>query len=146
MAQFARPSLDSTIGTFTSDSGGVVNIYQAIDETSPNDADYIRSAQAPSNAAYVTKLSSITDPLSSTGHIVRYRYQKDIAAGAQINLTVELRQGYVTEVSQGTLIASWSHTDIANGWTTASQTLSGAEADSITNYGDLFLRFVANQP
>lgn len=28
---------------------------------------------------------------------------------------------------------------------TAAQTLSGAEADSITNYADLFLRFVGNQ-
>jgi hypothetical protein len=31
-------------------------------------------------------------------------------------------------------------------WTTTTYNLSGAEADAITNYADLFLRFVANKP
>jgi hypothetical protein len=145
MAQLARPSADSSIGGYTDQSGGTTNIYTTIDETSPNDADYIKSALAPSNAPYVTKLSSVEDPQNSTGHVVRYRYAKDASGGASINLTVQLRQGYTNEGSPGTLIKEWTHSDISNSWTTAEQTLSGGEADSITDYSDLFLRFVANQ-
>lgn len=145
MAQFARPSADTSIGTYTDQSSGTTNIYTTIDETSPGDADYIKSVLAPSNAPYVAKLSTIEDPVSSSGHIVRYRYAKNAAGGAQIDLTVQLRQGYVSEGSPGTLIAQWTHANIAETFTTQSQTLSGAEADAITNYGDLYLRFVSNQ-
>lgn len=145
MAQFGRPSADTSIGTFTDNGGGTSNIFQAIDESSANDSDYIKSVSAPSNAPYVTKLSTVEDPVSSSGHIVRYRYAKDASGGAQINLTVQLRQGYTNEGSPGTLIASWSHTDISNTFTDAAQTLSGAEADAITTYADLYLRFVFNQ-
>lgn len=145
MAQFGRPSADTSIGGYSDQGGGTTNIYTTIDEISPSDADYIRSALAPSNAPYVTKLSNLEDPQSSTGHVVRYRYAKDAAGGAQIDLTAQLRQGYVNEGSPGTLIKEWTHSDISETFTTAQQTLSGAEADSITDYTSLYLRFVANQ-
>lgn len=144
--QFGRPSTDTVNEAYTDQAGGAVTIYATIDEVTFDDADFIRSALVPTSDAYVTKLTSVTDPLVSTGHTVRYRYGKDTAAGAQINLTIELRQGYVSEVSQGTLIATIATlTNIASGWTAGTYTLSGAEADAITNYADLFLRFVANQ-
>lgn len=145
MPQYGRPSADTSIGTYTDQVGGATNIYTTIDEVAADDADYIRSVAAPANAPYVCALSTLEDPVSSTGHIVRYRYAKDASGGAQIDLTVQLRQGYVNEGTPGTLIASWSHTNISNTFTTAAQTLSGAEADAITNYGSLFLRFVSNQ-
>lgn len=53
-----------------------------------------------------------------------------------INLTVRLMQGT-------TQIASWTHTGIGTGFTLATQTLSTTEADSITDYTDLRLRFTA---
>jgi hypothetical protein len=145
MAQFARPSADTSIGGYTDQAGGTTNIYGTIDETVASDADYIKSALAPSNAPYVTKLSNIEDPVSSTGHVVRYRYAKNAAGGAAINLTVQLRQGYTNEGSPGTLIKEWTHADISETATTQAQTLSGAEADAITDYTALYLRFVANQ-
>jgi hypothetical protein len=145
MAQFARPSADTSIGGYTDQAGGTTNIYGTIDETVASDADYIKSALAPSNAPYVTKLSNIEDPVSSTGHVVRYRYAKNAAGGAAINLTVQLRQGYTNEGSPGTLIKEWVHNDISETAATQAQTLSGAEADSITDYTALYLRFVANQ-
>lgn len=145
MAQFARPSADTSAGTWTTHSGGTSNLYATIDETSADDSDYIKSVSAPSSTPYVCKLSNVDDPASSANHIVRYRYQKDQSAGAQIDLTVELRQGYVSEGSPGTLIASNAHTNIANGWTNGSFTLTGPQADSITDYTSLYLRFVANQ-
>jgi hypothetical protein len=145
MAQFGRPSTDTVNESWVENNDTSVDIFEMIDEVTADDGDYIKSASAPTSDAYVTKLTNLEDPLSSSGHTVRYRYQKDSAGGAQINLVVELRQGYVSEASQGTLIASATHNDISNGWTAGSITLSAGEADAITDYTSLFLRFVANQ-
>ena len=146
MAQFGRPSADTTIGNYEDELGGTTDIFQSIDETSPSDSDFITSEFAPSSSPYVTALSTVTDPNVSTGHTVRYRARKDPSTGAQVDLTVELRQGYVSEGSQGTLIATDSQVDLPTSFTTFSFVLSGGEADAITDYSDLFLRFVADQP
>lgn len=146
MAQFGRPSTDTVNESWIEDgTGDDAILWNDIDEAVADDADYIRSALVPTTDAYVTKFTALTDPLQSTGHIVRYRYGKDVAAGAQIDIVVQLRQGYVSEASQGTLIASATHTNVAVFPVAGTFTLSGAEADAITNYGDLFLRFTANQ-
>jgi len=145
MPQFARPSTDTTRDNWEEDDGGTTAIFDQIDESVADDGDYIRTVLAPTNDVYVTKLTTLEDPLSSSGHIVRYRYGKDASGGAQIDLTVQLRQGYVSEGSPGTLIASATHTDVGAFPVAGTFTLSGAEADSITDYADLYLRFVANQ-
>jgi hypothetical protein len=147
MPQFARPSADTTIGTFTDDGGGTTNIFQAIDETSANDSDYIRSVTSPSSAVYVCALTSVSDPALSTGHIMRMRTSVDQASQETIDFTQQLRQGYTNEGSQGTLIASQSRNGVTStSWTDSSYTLSGAEADAITNYSSLYYRFVVNKP
>jgi hypothetical protein len=148
MAQFARPDADTTIGNYTTQAGGTSSLFATIDEVSASDADYVRSPTDPVNEAYVCRLSDVTDPLSSTGHVLRVRAGTDQATGGnQINLTAQLRQGYVSEASQGTLIATLSQTNItAGGFTTYSVTLSGAEADAITDYTALFVRIVMNKP
>lgn len=145
MAQFARPDSDVNVGNWQDESGGTTSIFQSIDEATRSDTDYVTSETAPANSVYVCGLSNVTDPESSSSHTVTYAYQKDPSGGSQVDLTVELRQGYVDEVTQGTLIASWSHANVANGFVEQTQTLSTAEADSITDYSDLSLRFVANQ-
>ena len=145
MAQFGRPSADTSIGTYTDQADGTTNIYTTIDEVSASDADYIKSVAAPSTAPYVTALSTLEDPVSSSGHVVRYQYAKDASGGAGIDLVVQLRQGYVNEGTPGTLIASNTHAGITNTFTAGSFTLSGAEADAITDYTSLFLRFTFNQ-
>lgn len=145
MAQFARPVADAVVGSWEDEGGATTSLFESIDEATPSDADFVTSETAPATSVYATDLGTIEDPQSSSNHVVRYRYQKDASGGAQIDLTVELREAYVDEVTQGTLIASASHTDIANGWTDGSITLSSGEADSITDYSDLQLRFVANQ-
>lgn len=145
MPQFARPSTDTTLDNWEEDDGTTVSIFDQIDEVVADDLDFIRTVLTPTNDVYVTKLTSVTDPVSSINHIVRYRYGKDAAAGDQIDLTVQLRQGYVNEGSPGTLIASATHTNIPVVWNAGTFTLSGAEADAITNYADLFLRFVGNK-
>jgi len=147
MAQFARPEADTLIGNWADDGEGTSDIYTAIDEEVADDNDYIASPVSPSDEPYVCKLSAVDDPQSSSGHTVRYRYRKDQADGDQIDLTVELREGYVDEGTPGTLIHQEVHTDISGSdWTSGSFTLDGEDADSITDYSDLYLRFVANKP
>ncbi len=147
MAQFARPSVDTTRDNWEEDDGTTVNIFDQIDESVADDADYIRTVLTPTNDVYVTKLTTLEDPLSSINHIVRFRYRKSAAGGDAIDLTVQLRQGYTNEGSPGTLIATVATlTNITDVWTLVTYTLSGGEADAITDYTDLYLRFVGNKP
>jgi hypothetical protein len=129
--QFSRPSADQTDGSWTNEAGSNVNLYASVDELSPTDSDYIQSvlASVVADLSQVA-ISSLTDPVSSSGHKVRYRYRKYPTKSARIDLVVRLRQGT-------TQIAAWTHTNIDGNWATVEQTLSGAEADSITNYADL---------
>jgi hypothetical protein len=148
MAQFARPSADTNNpGSYTDEAAGSSDIFNSIDETSASDSDYIQSPATPSSAVYVTKLSTVVDPLSSSGHIVRWRRGKDVGTGGeQIDLTVQLRQDYVNEGTPGTLIAAKTVNDIAQAFADDSMTLSGGEADSITDYSNLYLRLLFNKP
>lgn len=139
VSQYARPTTDVTAGAWTNQAGGTA-LAAAIGETVASDTDYIQSANATATAdVSEVALGSLPDPLSSTGHIVRYRYGKDIDSGDVVNLTVSLRQG------TGTQIAAWTHTNIVLGPTTVAQTLTAAQADLITNYSDIRLRFSATK-
>ena len=149
MPQFARPVADITNADhWLDDAASSVTIFDVIDEatTAATTADYIQSSAGLTTAVYVTKLtSSLEDPVSSAGHVIRYTYRKATSGGAQINLTVELRQNYVSEASQGTTVWSTVHTNISSAQSTAAITLTAAEADSITAYSSLSIRFVSNQ-
>ena len=142
MAQFARPDADTTLGNFEDDGGGTTDIFSTIDEVTPDDGDYIRSPVSPSAEVYVCRLSDVVDPVSSTGHVARFRYSADQEGQETIEITRELRQGYVNEGDQGTLIESKTVQTNTQSWVTDAETLSGAEADAIINYTDLFFRFV----
>jgi hypothetical protein len=145
MAQLASPSEDTLIGNFTDQLGGTTDIWETISEEEPSDAEYIQSPASPVDEVYVTKLSSITDPEVSTGHALRMRTSADQDDQEPIDFLMELREGYVNEGDQGTLIASVSRLGVdSTEWTTTSYNLSGAEADAITDYADLYLRFVVS--
>lgn len=148
MAQFARPDTDALVGNFQTQAGGTTNLYQTIDESVADDADYIKSPQSPASEVYVARLSDVTDPVSSSNHVMRMRTSTDVASGGEtLDFTLQLRQGYVNEGSQGTLIATMSRTGATGTtWTDTTYTLSGAEADAITDYADLFYRLVVNKP
>ena len=147
MAQFGRPSVDTTRDNWEEDDGTTVDIFDQIDESAFDDADYIRTVLTPTSDVYVTKLTTVEDPLSSAGHTVRFRSAKSAAGGDAIDLTVQLRQGYVSEGTPGTLIATVATlTNIGETFATTTYNLSGAEADAITNYADLYLRFLGNKP
>jgi len=147
MAQFGRPSVDTLRDNWVEDDGTTTDIFDQIDEAIADDADYIKTQLTPTSDVYVTKLTTLEDPISSSNHIVRFRYRKDAAGGDAIDLITQLRQGYTNEGAMGTLIAAQTNADISGaGWVDGTFTLSGAEADAITDYTDLYLRFVANKP
>jgi len=137
VAQIARPDGDQTIGNWEDQAAGTTNIYQSIDEAVASDTDYIQSDESPSASAYECSLSDVNDPESASAHVVSYRYQKS-GAGGTVNLVVGLYQG-------ASEIASNTHNNIGNTWTAGTLTLSSGEADSITDYTDLRIRFTATQ-
>ncbi|MCJ7751821.1 MAG: hypothetical protein MUQ65_12125, partial [Armatimonadetes bacterium] len=125
MTQYARPTSDITVNSWTT-----TPLFEQIDETTYFDADYIqRNAVADCEVG----LSSVTDPLSSADHYVRYRLGRS-ATNRTLTMFVRLYQG-------STEIASWEHVNPDLSFVGFEQTLSGAQADAITNYADLRLRF-----
>ena len=146
MAQFARPDTDTTVGNYTDEAAGTTTIYTHIDETTANDTDYIQSPASPSSEVYVARLSDVVDPVSASNHVMRARVSTDVASGGEsLDFTLELRQGYVSEGSQGTLIATATSSALSGTtWVDVSHTLSSTEANNITDYTDLFYRIVFN--
>ncbi len=112
-------------------------LYEKIDEDVPDNSDYISSAHSPINSVCEVKLSSGLDPGTSEGHSVNYRYNKT-DPNSVINLEIQLRQGVV-------IIANWTHLNVNATWVEAQQVLTSVQADSITDYSDLRLRFIANK-
>ena len=135
------------MSSWTDSSGGATTIWNAINETVQDDADFIQSQLLPTSGLwYVVKLSSIGDPLTSANHVVSYSYERSSeAGGGAIDIEVELRQQYISTVSPGTSIASWTHVTISTSWTSQTQTLSAAQADAITDYSSLYLVFKPKQ-
>jgi len=74
--QFARPASDIAAGTWTPTTG--TDLYAMLDETPASDTDYIQSGLIPTADVCEVRLTSLTDPASSTGHVVRYRLRKPL--------------------------------------------------------------------
>ena len=125
-AQFARPTADSSTGTWTASTGS--DLFAMLDETTADDGDYIITS---GTSTCEVALTSLSDPASSADHIVRYRI-----SATSGGITVRLRQGTTT-------IATWTHATAPTSLTTYTQTLTGGEADSITDYTALKLQFEA---
>lgn len=133
MAQFLRPTGDQATGSWSStplwskvDEGVASedNVTIASDDnTSPDDADF--------------SCNSLSDPNVGTGHILRARWNKSAAGGHSVTAVLELWEGVP---GTGNLRATLSVTDISETEATDSYTLSGAEADSISDYTNLYLR------
>lgn len=131
------PQTSSPIADNLTGSWHDAPLYQKIDEASLDVTDYIESGPSPSVVDISeVQLGAMFDPGLSNDHVVRYAYSKDTLSGDRINLTVRLMQG-------GIEIASWTHTDIPVAIQLASQTLTTVQANSISNYSDLRLRFEA---
>jgi len=140
---YLRPDLDDTVGSWATHTGATTNLYQQIDEVVASDADYVRSDTNPTDSAVKFRLSnSVPKPVAASAQWVEYRFRKeDLVVGTrQCDLTVRLIEG------ASTVRATWTHTNIATGWTDASQALTGPQKSSITDYDDLYLEFEADAP
>lgn len=142
LAQDGRPSADVSAGGWTGSTGG--NLFSNV--AAPDDSSVIRSSVNPASDACEIRLSAVTDPrtdatfvpftpLRASGYLVRFRF-RNTESTRQIRLSVKLMQG-------ATEIASWSLLSTSSDWTTAVRTLTPQQADSITNYANLRLRFIA---
>lgn len=115
-------------------NGGTQDIFQSIDETTPNDADYIRTDDNPVTATYEGNIQAHEDPNRSDNHIMRVRHLK--TGDRNGTITVTLFQETVGN------IASFEATPVQDTANTLEYTLTGAEADAITDYTRLRVRFV----
>lgn len=145
--QNARPIADLLNQQWDGEDGSVTNLYSHVNEAIPNNANYVRSPQHPINKTLVLKLAGLPDPLNDQTNRVVVYYGKDLPGGEQLDLTVNLRQGYVSPGSPGTLIALIATlTDIPAGWTPIGVELPEAVAATITDFTDLSLELIANAP
>lgn len=132
MAQFALPMLDIVINGWTAE-GGPTDLYDAINESTADDSDYIETIG--DDTAEVA-LTTPTDPEVATGHIIHFRIQGNGSGGPE-RCEAHLYEGANLRASSGTRTSRAA-------WSTETYTLSAAEANSITAYTDLRLRFVAS--
>jgi hypothetical protein len=137
MAQFIRPISDVADGLWTT-----TPFFSKIDEDIGGGGDDVTVAsEAVANNTNTTNLdlegtnSGIGDPSVSTGHILRVLW----ASSSVRNITghLELWQGVP---DTGSLLADATVEIVDATEVTTALTLSGAEADSITNYNDLHFR------
>lgn len=121
------PDSDVSAGSWLSTGA---SLYGVLDEETANDSDYIYTTALDTCEVGLT---NPVDPVSSTGHVLKYRLYGD----GSTDMTVSVRQGASTE------IASWTETDMPAAWTDYQHTLNGTQTDNITDYTDLRVRFVA---
>jgi hypothetical protein len=125
--RYSYPTADTTAGPWAASSGS--DLYAMIDEETPSDTDYIY-ANATGTGKF--KILPVTDPGASTGHVVNYRIWSPVAGNAKVRLV----QGTTT-------VAEWTHTGLPTTAALYSQSLTGEQADAITDYDDLYLEFEA---
>lgn len=140
MTQYARPASDSVAGGWT-DEGTVDNdgsLYTSIDEiTIDNDDSYINADST--GEVCVVKLGTITDPEVGTGHGLHIWFRSSGSAGPE-KLDVRLIEDYG---GAGTEICSVNNQSNRSGTyadiNTDGYQLSEAEANLITDYGNLYV-------
>lgn len=118
------PSADITDGGWLPSEGGAELSVMLAD----NDGDKYIYAREPTTCE--VRLPPLIDPVSSTGHAVRCRMWVD---GGTRNVKVFLMQG-------ATERASWTQ-EVTTTATDYTFTLTGTQADSITDYAALRLKF-----
>ena len=131
MTQYARPDADITSDGEWSGNAETGTLYTEVDETSANDGDEITAGDSGGSGTTVElRLSDVTDPESASSHIVHWRAHDD---GGETTLTVKLMMGS-TEIASQTDTLTGSFADY-------SDTLNSTQANNISDYTDLRLRF-----
>jgi len=140
MAQFVRPISDITnAGSWTN-----TPLWSDIaDSVGSGDGSQVDSDSSPTaSETFTVDGGTVSDPGVGTGHTLRFRGSKSSSSsGADYDIVVQLRQGYVNESTLGTLIVTGTIVAVSDTTLiTDTTSLSIAQANSITDYADLQFR------
>lgn len=137
MAQLAKPISDVNHPNWTQGAGdGNATHFEELDEgiASADDATtyWQHSSGAGGGNPIESNVTSLTDPSSSVSHVLRTRERKSATGGKVLDILCALAcsSGVVLVFDNKSLAANFDTTT----WTTHTYTLSGAEADAITDY------------
>jgi hypothetical protein len=133
MAQYLRPASDEDISGFAP-FGGPTTCWECIDGQYPVITQYI---YGDANGEYAqVGLSAGDDPEVGTGHIVRWYWASIRDSTPPEKGSIYLYQGVSTIIATCASAAT-----LPLSWTADSYTLSESEANAITDYSALQLRF-----
>jgi hypothetical protein len=127
--RYARPDADVSDGDWLPSTPG--DLYAMLDEETASDTDYIYTETA---STCVIRLSDVADPGTSTGHVIRFKVPSGFTP--QGSLRVVLKQG-ATEIAE-------AHNGTVTAGTLYEYTLTGTQADAITDYTDLTVTLAAS--
>lgn len=128
MSQFARPDSDLTVGVWNP-VGGPTDLFECLNESIASDTDYIEATILELGACELG-LSNVTDPQTSGGHTMRIRAK--VSSGGTFTRVTLLQGGTPRAVFEPVLTTSFA---------LYTYTLTVAEANSITDYSDLRVKF-----
>lgn len=132
MAQVLYPNSDISAGSWSPSAGST--LWEVIDDQ--NDSDY--AYEQNTNTTFEVGIDSGTDPESSSNHTIYWSdFGTWLSRGSAPTVTMYLRQGLTTIASQG-------YVTTRNVTNQRSYTLTSGEADSITDYTNLRLRFTGS--
>lgn len=126
-----RPTSDLSAGGWTPSTGS--DLFAMVDEVTPDNSDFIQSSVNPSADACELAFTITAPPDVDTNHKLSYIIKGD----GDVPIVIALKQGATT-------IKSWTHDPAPASETLYEQTLSEAEAATITDYPSLKLVIVAN--
>lgn len=142
-AQFSRPEADDFAGRWVRPGynflpfSGPMELYQAIDEVSPSDADMIYSPGLPAlTDRSIVILQDLAPPGSTAGHVFRWRYDVENTTGAW-EIRAELIEGTTTIASD--IVTGTGNTP----WTQRERAITAPEAGTIVSYTALSVRFAS---
>lgn len=135
MAENILPDGDVSLGGWTTQAGGVSNLYQAIDETTLNASDFIQSATNPVVDTYEFTFSNPSALLASG--VLNIVAGKKLNNAAVVNLRVQLLQST-------TLIAEWLISDLPYTPALSQFTLTTPQLAAITDPTLLRGKLIAN--
>lgn len=141
MAQYGIPISDlSHTGWTEGAGGGDGNHFDEVDDGinnggTPDDATtyWVHASGTGASGELISNVTALTDPVSSSGHVARSRQRKSATGGKTLDVGIAVDQGGGGLLLYETVAAAFDTTT----WTTHASTLSGGQADAITNYADL---------
>ena len=131
MVQQALPTATVSNSWTIAGSTPAATAHESVDDpvATPDDGVTLLE-ETTQGETFRVNVGSLTDPVSSTGHVIRTRCQ-GTGSGAPERIQLKLFQGGTEKAASGNL-------PITRGsWNDKSYTLTAGEADSISDYTDL---------